>query len=198
MVESQCLTDLTFIVQLESEVVDLSVRREYILCANTVFETGVVNPTNGMVMGMFPLLVRANSTVKCGDDGSRQNNCTITGGDLGLALQPFGRDPESIDGTVIMGVQIFDIFLQPFSIFNLFGALQFIDCAFLVSFEKVHMPFLSQPIKKTRGLFSSGACLCSVLFWCILSRVSCVCVLLNQCSAFFSLYYRVRWRNPTC
>lgn len=133
-VPQPCVTNLTLVVQSEMEVVDTSIRREYVLCPNTIFETGLLDTVSGQIVGMFPLVVRANATVKCGDDGSRSNNCTIASGDLGLTLQPFSvPGSEPIDGAIIMGVQISDILLQPVSVFDVHGTVQFVDCAFLVS-----------------------------------------------------------------
>ena len=130
-----CFTNTTVIANMEANVQDLSVRRVYELCANSVIETGVLDAMG--IAGLFPLAVSANATVKCGPDGSRSNNCTIAFGDIGIFLSPFtGAQLNAgflnADGIVYQGITVSDIRRGPVRGQLVTGNVLFSDCAFLV------------------------------------------------------------------
>jgi len=54
----------------------------YILCPNTIFPIGSeTNPGERCCLdNQSPILSRANTEIKCGDDGDPKNKCVVTGG----------------------------------------------------------------------------------------------------------------------
>ena len=130
---SQCLNDTSVIVSNEFAVTDYSVRRVYTICPNTDVLVGVLNENGAIVEGSFPILIGPNATVRCGNDGSRANNCRLTGGSFGMFLQAISQQVASVDGSEIIGITFEDLFTAPFFSTGVFGTIKMIDCAFVVS-----------------------------------------------------------------
>ncbi len=77
----------------EANLTDDRSLRTYILCPGTKFEVGSRNGDNGSPFdlspsdGSYPIIVnRPNMRVLCGADGSSQNGCVISGGDMQLGI----------------------------------------------------------------------------------------------------------------
>jgi hypothetical protein len=122
-----CVSNLLTIAQRELSISDTSVRRVYTLCPRTTFTTGViVNST--VTGGQFPLNVRANMSIRCGDSGSRSNNCIITGG-IGVIGSPdnIGRNSNSL--IQFQGITFSELYDIGFFIRGI-GRIEVIDCAF--------------------------------------------------------------------
>eukprot|EP00542_Grammatophora_oceanica_P016651 CAMPEP_0194029770 /NCGR_PEP_ID=MMETSP0009_2-20130614/3425_1 /TAXON_ID=210454 /ORGANISM="Grammatophora oceanica, Strain CCMP 410" /LENGTH=471 /DNA_ID=CAMNT_0038669543 /DNA_START=21 /DNA_END=1436 /DNA_ORIENTATION=+ len=106
-----CIDNLTQIFDNEREnVTDLNETRTYILCTDTSFITGAVNP-DGFASAQFPLVPRSNMIVLCGEDGTSDGNCTITGASGVLSAQDlqgsdayFPDDDDFVTGFYVSGV----------------------------------------------------------------------------------------------
>jgi len=116
-------------------------QRLYVLCPNTVFETGMldvrgpepyVTVIGGSGSSQHPILPRANMTIQCGSDGKRSNNCTVTGmegllgvNDLFAQLGNATTAPELIDyditGFHLKGVTFDKMLIGAFQIRGLLG-----------------------------------------------------------------------------
>jgi hypothetical protein len=88
-----CLTSLDDVYRFEANLTDDRSLRTYILCPGTKFEVGSRNVNNGTPFdmppsdGSYPIIInRPNMRVLCGADGSSQNDCVITGGDIQLGI----------------------------------------------------------------------------------------------------------------
>jgi len=93
-----CIDDIEDIYKKEALVTDTSIPRLYIVCPRSIYEIGnldfdgnLIQPKVGSVMPPLPL--RPNLTIRCGDNGSRDNTCWLRGGDL------------QMDGTKVRGIQ---------------------------------------------------------------------------------------------
>eukprot|EP00934_Nitzschia_sp_Nitz4_P006863 Nitzschia sp. Nitz4//scaffold11_size288233//119025//120468//NITZ4_000768-RA/size288233-processed-gene-0.218-mRNA-1//-1//CDS//3329534056//6853//frame0 len=125
-----CYDDIENIYLQESYVSDTSRRRTYVLCPSTVFQvdkldfnydvqTGTMNP---------PLPIRPNMTIQCGDDGSRENTCVLSGGDVHVDATTFrGIGDATVDGAIIMGLTFVDV-IQYSTWATKPGHLSFQDC----------------------------------------------------------------------
>ena len=135
-VQAQCIRDLSEIFDAEIETEDFSIKRTYILCPNTRFEPGVLNTENGQIEGgQFPLVLLENSHVKCGEDGSSDNNCVIDGtGTYAMFLTPYTLF-ELLDASniIVEGVTV-DFWVRggqiPIIAAAPFGDITFLDCKF--------------------------------------------------------------------
>jgi hypothetical protein len=126
-----CFTDLNNIFQRESALTqqETQIGRTYVLCPDTVYFMGRLNPSGEFVDGFDAITPRPNVHYKCGDSGSSSNNCRLLDGTY--AIISFGGDPEhsnvtfqglTIESSTNGGV----IAARP-------GDLNFIDCIFKVS-----------------------------------------------------------------
>jgi len=89
---------------------ETQVARNYVLCSDTIFTPGTVNPDNGIILeGQdAPLVCRSNCTIEC-----QSENCVIDGaggGTYGIFLMPslvFNDDTSTmIEDIVIRGVTV--------------------------------------------------------------------------------------------
>lgn len=92
-VDPPCLTSLDDVYHFEANLTDDRSLRTYILCPGTKFEVGGRNSNDGNPFdmsrsdGSYPIIInRPNMRVLCGADGSSQNDCVITGGDMQLGI----------------------------------------------------------------------------------------------------------------
>jgi hypothetical protein len=96
VISSACIQDFQEIYDIESTISDTSVNRTYIICPNKLYDVGYLDSTfqnlRPKQSGGPPLPLRSNTKIQCGDNGSRENLCYITGGDL------------QVDGTSIRGM----------------------------------------------------------------------------------------------
>lgn len=131
-----CIRDLSEIFNREVETEDFSIKRTYILCPNTRFEPGVLNTENGQIEGgQFPLVLLENAHVKCGEDGSSDNNCVIDGtGTYAMFLTPYTLF-ELLDASniIVEGITV-DFWVRagqiPIIAAAPFGDITFLDCRF--------------------------------------------------------------------
>ena len=133
-----CLTSLTTLFQEEQEA-DVSIRRKYVLCSMRsypidIFINGNVRDTKdefGNSAYQHPLILRPNVTIQCGEDGSRENNCVLFGGDYGVFAAGLFFGSEILDDVVVQGMRFvnsnrYNVLLrQP-------GKVSFVDCSFTV------------------------------------------------------------------
>ena len=129
-----CISSTNELVVAESEVTDLTVTREYILCEDTVFSIGLLNFYGQLEStGSDIIPLRPNMHIKCGSTGSRSNNCLVQSGGLlmeGTTLH--GAPGDSLDNVVITGVTFSDAQKHMVWI-NKPGDILFEDCEFRVS-----------------------------------------------------------------
>ena len=102
-----CIESINEIYISESQVVDTSQRRKYVLCPRRIFEVGTLNH-NFELQGFnvnSPLPLRPNITIQCGDTGSRENMCWIQDGDLQMDATPFrGIADATVEGVELTGL----------------------------------------------------------------------------------------------
>lgn len=130
-----CIDDFHDIYKKEDMIADTSIPRVYIVCPRHIFDVGnldfngnVIQPITGPVNPPLPL--RPNMTLKCGDQGLRDNRCWIRGGDL------------HVDGTKVLGISddtVENVVLEGFTfigardhalLVNKRGSITFRDCEF--------------------------------------------------------------------
>ena len=77
-----CVDSLDLIRSQEQLVLDESSARTYILCPNTVYQVAdVLHQSQAYSDGQSPLRIsKSNVRIRCGDDGSSENNCILKGG----------------------------------------------------------------------------------------------------------------------
>jgi hypothetical protein len=128
-----CFDNLMEIYNIEKEVKDPSERRRYILCPSTTYSLGTLTNEGRINNGDAFLMLRPNVMYQCGEDGSRQNNCILKGGDFGVTS--FYGVYEGIYETVD-NVRILGLTFQSQTLFaaamEAAGDIEFIDCAFKV------------------------------------------------------------------
>lgn len=106
-----CISDLGDLLNTEGPLTQAQIAesREYILCPDTVYEVGIGVGGN-IEDGQFPIVVRSNAHVKCGEDGSSANNCVITAGQFAVFLNTYDFFGDlSMDNVIIQGITIQDI-----------------------------------------------------------------------------------------
>jgi hypothetical protein len=118
---------------MEQLVTNIEVVRDYVLCADTVFTTGLLTTNGDILLGDMPLTLRKNMRIHCGDiGGSSDNNCVIRGGSFGVVS--FGNNFEETtvnDNVLVQGVTFQDIALYGM-LLGLPGNFRFVDCIFVV------------------------------------------------------------------
>ena len=133
-----CIKDMTLVSTNEGMVTDTSIRRVYILCPNTVFTPGVVDPDTGAITGgQEPLVCKSNCVIKCGANGLSSNNCIIDGtGTFAIFQMPFivfEDKPEVTENIFYQGITIDSFVSQgqfPILVGSFFGSVTFQDCVF--------------------------------------------------------------------
>ena len=126
-VSGECISNLTVLseVVFSSPVFDLV---EYTLCPNTVYQVGDVVGGQCCRDGDSPLILRSNTIIQCGEDGSRANNCTFLGGQSHVTMA-FEIFEEVVTGTEVRGMTFGDA-----SVANVLllgpGNVSFVDCSF--------------------------------------------------------------------
>ncbi len=142
-----CIDDLSIIYQREAFYLDTSFPRLYIVCPRHIFDIAkldfngnLIQPPNGVRVHP-PLPLRPNMTIRCGDDGSRANQCWLRGGDL------------HIDGTKVLGIKddtLDNVLLEGFTFMGARehallahkpGSVTFKDCEFR-DFTKSAVPIM--------------------------------------------------------
>jgi hypothetical protein len=87
-VNPPCLKSLDDVYHSEANLTDDMSLRTYILCPRTIFKVGTRSGNNGTPDdGSHPIIInRSNMRLLCGADGTSQNDCVITGGDIQLGI----------------------------------------------------------------------------------------------------------------
>jgi len=130
-----CIEDISEIYEKEKLYEDTSFPRLYVICPRRIYDMGyldfngnIVESDTGSVVPPIPL--RANMTIRCGDQGTRDNLCWITGGDLHLdgtsilGINDKTVDNVSIEGFVFIGSRQHSLWVdKP-------GSITFKDCEF--------------------------------------------------------------------
>jgi hypothetical protein len=134
MEREDCYASLSEIYELERVIADTSTQRKYVLCPRRTFHMGIwTEDGRGIKDGEQFIALRPNVIYQCGEDGSRNNNCILKGGDFGLASYygVYSGIYESVENVEIRGLT--------FESQNLFSAvlksagdISFIGCAFKV------------------------------------------------------------------
>jgi len=126
-----CFQDLNEIQALERAVQDTSTTRLYVLCPDTKFDIGVWTEEGGITDGQPFIALRPNVIYQCGHDGSRSNDCILSGGDFGLASYDgvYEGIHENVSSVHIRGLtfesqNLFSVLLKSA------GDITFKDCAF--------------------------------------------------------------------
>ena len=104
-----CIDDFQDIYKKESFVTDTSFPRLYIICPRHIYRMGnldfdgnLIKPTVGSVLPPLPL--RPNMTIRCGDQGTRDNLCWLKGGDLHMdGTNVLGIEDETLENVKIEG-----------------------------------------------------------------------------------------------
>lgn len=129
-----CITDIQEIYTQEALVTDTSRRRTYVLCTRRIFQIGTLDFDMNLdgVGVQPPLPIRPNMTIQCGDTGSRDDQCWITGGDLQVDATPYrGIDDASVEGAVVKGLVF--VGATRYSVWAAkMGAMMFYDCEWRV------------------------------------------------------------------
>lgn len=132
---TECLTSLNDVYFGERDVVDSNVLRTYILCPNTTFDLGNMFGDDGLALdGDNPIIIgRPNVHVFCGEDGRSENNCTLKGGRIQLAIFDefeVGVVPATnalVQGLTFVGATSVNVLA------NFYADVTFRDCIFEVS-----------------------------------------------------------------
>jgi len=130
-----CIDDIEEIYRRESGVTDTAFPRMYILCPRRTYDIGnldfdynLIQPEVGKVSPPFPL--RPNMTIRCGDQGSRDNFCWVRGGDLHMdGTKILGISDDTLDNVSIEGI-VFIGALEHSLWANKPGSITFRDCEF--------------------------------------------------------------------
>jgi len=104
-----CIDNFYEIYEKEALVTDTTFNRLYIICPRRIYEIATLD-FNGNIRepqssGVFPPLpLRSNITIRCGDQGSREDLCWLTGGDLHMdGTNVLGLAEETIENVSIEG-----------------------------------------------------------------------------------------------
>lgn len=132
--ETECLTSLNDVYFGERDVVDSIILRTYVLCPDTTFNLANTFGDDGLALdGDNPIIIgRPNVHVLCGEDGMSQNNCTLKGGMIQLAIFDefeVGFVPATnavVQGLTFVGATSVNVLA------NFYGAVTFQDCLFEV------------------------------------------------------------------
>ncbi len=130
-----CIDDLNQIYTREALYEDTSFPRVYTICPRHIFDVGnldfngnLIQPISGPVNPPIPL--RTNMTLKCGDQGLRENRCWIRGGDLHMdGTKVLGISDDTIENVVLEGF-VFIGARDHALLANKPGSITFRDCEF--------------------------------------------------------------------
>eukprot|EP00533_Pseudo-nitzschia_delicatissima_P013294 CAMPEP_0197273082 /NCGR_PEP_ID=MMETSP1432-20130617/10780_1 /TAXON_ID=44447 /ORGANISM="Pseudo-nitzschia delicatissima, Strain UNC1205" /LENGTH=416 /DNA_ID=CAMNT_0042738713 /DNA_START=56 /DNA_END=1306 /DNA_ORIENTATION=+ len=130
-----CIDDFNQIYTREALYEDTSFPRVYTICPRHIFDVGnldfngnLIQPISGPVNPPIPL--RANMTLKCGDQGLRENRCWIRGGDLHVdGTKVLGISDDTIENVVLEGF-VFIGARDHALLANKPGSITFRDCEF--------------------------------------------------------------------
>ena len=128
-----CFDSLMEIYQMEKALQDPSENRRYVLCPDTTYHLGELREDGQIINGDAFLMLRPNVMYQCGENGSRQDNCVLKGGDFGL-LSLYGVYEgiyETVENVRIKGIT-FESQLLFGAVMEAAGDIQFSDCAFKV------------------------------------------------------------------
>lgn len=133
MAQDACFTAINTLALRESGITDTSSTRTYTLCANNEFSVGTLDFDYNIENGQEMIPLRPNLYIKCGDDGSRENNCIVKGGEVLVdGTDHFGVWDDTLDNVVIEGITFEDVG-RHVAWFNKKGTVTFRDCEFRVS-----------------------------------------------------------------
>ena len=138
-----CVDSLDLIRSQEQLVLDESTSRTYILCPNTVYELAdVLHQGQAYSDGQSPLRIsKSNVRIRCGEDGSSDNNCILKGGVYQLGffrvsqsdiadLEASTATPQRIENVTVQGLTF-----NSAGTFNILieneGDLTIADCVFV-------------------------------------------------------------------
>ena len=128
----ECYSNLTSVAQREAALstVQVQLGRTYVLCPDTVYFMGTLDPsTSTFVDGFDAIVPRSNVFYKCGQSGSSANNCRLLGGTF--AIISFGGDPVN-NNVTFQGLTI-ESSTTGGVLAAIPGDLHFIDCIIKVS-----------------------------------------------------------------
>jgi len=134
-VGQSCIDDFEQIYKREALITDTSVPRIYYVCPKHIYDMGnldfdgnLIQPNVGTVAPPLPL--RPNMTIRCGDQGDRENLCWLRGGDLHmdgtkvLGIEDDTLENVNIEGFVFIGAREHSLLA------NKPGSITFRDCEF--------------------------------------------------------------------
>jgi hypothetical protein len=134
--EPECYDDLEEIqIREDNHDLDTTVRREYILCPNTLFLIGTLEAGEGYFGGSRPIFPRANVGYKCGEDGKVTNNCRFFGGTFQVFVFIFIGPPSTWEDRtdITFNGITFETAELASVVAGSAGDVTFTDCIFLVS-----------------------------------------------------------------
>lgn len=130
-----CIDDFEEIYRREAGVTNTAFPRMYILCPRRIYEVGYLDFDYNLIQPPVgnaapPLPLRPNVTIRCGDQGSRENMCWVTGGDIQIdGTNILGIGDETLDNVRIEGI-VFIGALEHSLWANKPGSITFRDCEF--------------------------------------------------------------------
>ena len=134
---SNCYTNLDLLSAAMAAKVPSQIA-EFILCPNTIFPIGSLDINSISHEGGFgPLTLRANSHVKCGNDGLPTNNCVLTGGAHQVLSFPYS--PNDVRVNVRLEGITFELGREASALLAAPGDVVFQSCVFRVS-KNCHDP----------------------------------------------------------
>ena len=134
-VGQSCIDNFSQIYEKEALVTDTTFPRMYVICPRHIYDMGTFDFNGKMIQPKWgvvtpPLPLRPNMTIRCGDQGSRDNLCWLTGGDFHMdGTKVLGINDEtlenvSIEGFVFIGARQHSLWA------NKPGSITFRDCEF--------------------------------------------------------------------
>jgi len=85
----------------------------YIVCADTTFEPGAFLETGAFEDNKFPIMLRSNARIQCGEDGDPSNNCVVDGsGTFGMLIKPKVFGDTEASNIVVKGLTFSDFEYQ--------------------------------------------------------------------------------------
>lgn len=126
---NNCIGTIENLALREQFVPSYNAPRTYELCPGARYQLGTIDFSYRVVgQGFIPL--RSNLHIKCGADGSPDNNCVVHGGDVLLDGTSFyGITQDSVENVVIEGVT-FENAGKHVAWINKRGSITFKDCVF--------------------------------------------------------------------
>jgi hypothetical protein len=136
-----CTTSLNTIYEAESNVLDDSILRTYILCNNTEFHVALNFDSNGVPLdGQYPIPIgRPNIHVLCGENGRSENNCQLVRGLVHVGIVDefgVGSGGPYADNILLQGLTFFRA-TSVNVIAMIGGDITIRDCVFKVRFSGI-------------------------------------------------------------